>query len=203
MQELVPKSAEPITPFMDRVRALYEERNVSTVLVLGGSGDYLDVADRVIRMADYRPLDVSSDARAVAERFPTGRTSEAAARLSPTLARSIEVDSVDASKGRRACHVKVPDGRTLLFGTETIDLVAVEQLASRAQTRAIGLAMAWLGRAFPRGAHSMPELLDAVARALRENGLDAFDSRLPGDLAHFRRFELAAALNRLRTLRVE
>ena len=203
MQELVPKSAEPITPFVDRVRALYEERNVSTVLVLGGSGDYLDVADHVIRLADYRPLDVSSDARAVAERFPTGRTSEATARLGSTPARSIDVGSVDARKGRRANHVKVPDGRTLLFGTDTIDLAAVEQLASRAQTRSIGLAMAWIGQAFSGGSPTMPELLDAVEGALLEKGLDAFDSRLPGDLAAFRRFELAAALNRLRTLRVE
>ena len=40
MQELVAKDREPITPFVDRVRQLWEERGVSTVLVMGGSGDY-------------------------------------------------------------------------------------------------------------------------------------------------------------------
>ena len=45
--------------------------------------------------------------------------------------------------------------------------------------------------------------LDAVDSMLDEGGLDALDSRRVGDLAQFRRFELAAALNRLRTLRVD
>ena len=35
-----------------------------------------------------------------------------------------------------------------------------------------------------------------------ENGLDVLDRRLVGNLARFRRFELAAAINRLRTLEV-
>jgi predicted ABC-class ATPase len=202
MQELVPAGNEPITPFVDRARDLYERSGVSCVLVIGGSGDYLDVADRVVRMVDYAPEDVTEEARAVAARHPTGRRAERAAEPPSPRARCINADSLDPRRGRRATYVQVPDDRTLLFGTETIDLVAVEQLANRAQTRAIGLALAHLSNSELHREMSLPEALDAVEAAVAEGGLDVLDPRCVGELAAFRRFELAAALNRLRGLRV-
>ncbi|MDQ3638959.1 MAG: ABC-ATPase domain-containing protein, partial [Actinomycetota bacterium] len=68
MRELVRK--EPISPFIDLVRPLYESLGVSTIVVVGGVGDYLDVADRVILMEDYEPGDATGRAKEVRERFP-------------------------------------------------------------------------------------------------------------------------------------
>ncbi len=85
MQELVPKAGEPITPFVDRIRALADDLGISAVLVLGGSGDYLDVADTVIAMRDFEPRDVTADAAAVAEAFPTGRSPEAGGASRPPV----------------------------------------------------------------------------------------------------------------------
>jgi predicted ABC-class ATPase len=203
MQELVRKDGEPITPFLDRVRTLHERHGVNSVLVIGGSGDYLDAADRVIRMTDYGPVDVSAEAAAVAARLPTGRALEGDATFELPAPRTVDRRSLDPSKGRRSTNVKVPDERTLVFGTETIDLVAVEQLANRGQTRAIGWALAWVATSMPDDARTLPAILDAVERLLEQDGLDAFDRRRPGDFTWFRRFELAAALNRLRVLRVD
>ena len=76
MQALVAKEHEPITPFLDHVRELWERRGVSTVLVMGGCGDYFDVADTVLLMRDYRPHDATQDARAVAEAHPSARRAE-------------------------------------------------------------------------------------------------------------------------------
>ena len=45
-QALVAKDKEPITPFIAKVRPLVD-RGVSCILVIGGSGDYFDVADVV------------------------------------------------------------------------------------------------------------------------------------------------------------
>ena len=203
MQELVEKKGEPITPFVDRVRTLYDRHGVSCVLVIGGSGDYLDVADCVVRMTDYLPVDITAEAAAVAERLPTGRVIEGTPTFSRPAPRTVDASSIDPSKGRRTTHVRVPDERTLVFGTETIDLVAVEQLANRGQARAIGRALAWIAHGMSGEDRSVPAILDAVEEALEEHGLDAFDAHRWGDLTWFRRFELAAALNRLRTLRVE
>jgi predicted ABC-class ATPase len=202
MQELVPGAGEPITPFVDRVRDLHQRCGVSSVLVIGGSGDYLDVADRVIRMADYLPVDVTDAARRVAAELPTGRLQGSPSPFEPPPPRRIDPASVDASRGRRSVYVRVPDDRTLLFGEETVDLVAVEQLVSRAQTRAVGQALALLGTALLSRSGSLSQALDALEARVAEQGLDALDERLVGDLAAFRRFEVAAALNRLRSLRV-
>jgi predicted ABC-class ATPase len=202
MQELVPGAGEPITPFVDRVRDLHERCGVSSVLVIGGSGDYLDVADRVIRMADYLPMDVTDAARRVATELPTGRLQGSASTFEPPPPRRIDPASVDGRRGRRSVYVRVPDDRTLLFGEETVDLVAVEQLVSRAQTRAVGQALVLLGTALLARSGSLSEALDALEARVAEQGLDALDERLVGDLAAFRRFEVAAALNRLRSLRV-
>jgi predicted ABC-class ATPase len=46
---------EPIIPFTDRIRELYEQIGVSTILVIGGSSEYLSYADTVILMDDYLP----------------------------------------------------------------------------------------------------------------------------------------------------
>jgi len=201
MQALVPEPLEPITPFVDRVRALAGD-GVSSVLVIGGSGDYLDVADRVVRMADYLPADVTEEAMRVARSLPTGRRSGAAHAYRRPPPRRVVPESVDPSRGRRSAYVRVPDDKTLLFGQETIDLAAVEQLASRAQTRAIGQAMALLARSVLARAQTLSEALDELERTVDEGGLDALDDRAVGDLAAFRRFEVAAAMNRLRSLRV-
>ena len=66
MQLLIAKDKEPITPFIDKVRQLYTDYGVSTILVMGGSGDYFDVADTVIAMQDFQSQEVSAKARAIA-----------------------------------------------------------------------------------------------------------------------------------------
>ena len=81
MQALIPKEREPITPFVDRVRQLHDQHDVSTVLVIGGSGDYLDVADTVIAMDEYRPQHVTSQAMQIAQNLRTGRVSEGGGRV--------------------------------------------------------------------------------------------------------------------------
>ncbi|WP_108834504.1 ABC-ATPase domain-containing protein, partial [Actinomyces sp. Marseille-P3109] len=65
MRELVAADREPITPLVDRITALFRRRGVSTVMVMGGSGDYLDVADRVLLMDAYHLRDVTEQARRV------------------------------------------------------------------------------------------------------------------------------------------
>lgn len=73
MQALVPDDLEPITPFIDRARSLFCDCDVSTVLVIGGSGDYFDIADTVVCMARYHPEDATARAQALAVAHPSGR----------------------------------------------------------------------------------------------------------------------------------
>jgi len=76
MQQLVSKNDEPITAFIDKVRQIYNEKKISSVIVLGGVGDYFDVSDKVIQMKNYQAFDVSAEARRISEKFPAKRLAE-------------------------------------------------------------------------------------------------------------------------------
>ena len=201
MQVLVPKEREPITPYIDRVTRMYTQYGVSTVLVVGGSGDYLDVADTVIAMETFRPHDVTARAKAVVEAQPTGRVREESGPFTFDLERRPRPGSVNPAKGRRESSIKTRDVQTVQFGAETLDLSAVEQIVHRAQTRAIGDALDYARRRYIDGQRTLSEILDLVMADIERDGLDVLDRRRTGALTRFRRHELAAAFNRLRSLR--
>jgi predicted ABC-class ATPase len=201
MQELVAKPDEPITPFCDRVSPLHRELGVSTVLVLGGSGDYFDVADCVLAMREFAPHEVTEEARRVAAAHPTGRRSEVMGSLPSPAGRVPLGRSLDARRGRHAAKVMARELREIAFGEQRIDLALVSQLVAPSQLEAIGRALL-LARGEMDGQRSLREVVTRVERRLAREGLDILDGAPMGRRALFRRFELGAAINRLRTLEV-
>lgn len=204
MRDLVPAESEPITPYLDRVRELWREYGVSSVLVVGGAGDYLDVADRVICMEAYRPRDVTARAREVAAAHPADAAGAARneAPFGAGAPRRPDPASLDPSRGRRAERVRSVRTHTIEFGHEEIDVSLLYQLVDPAQCRAIGDALLVLSRGLASGERSVPDLLDALERNMAEEGLEAICEAGFGDRARPRRFEIAAALNRMRGLRM-
>lgn len=197
MQRLVDR--ETIVPLVDRVREMHERLGVSTLLVLGGSGDYLDVADRVLLLEDYLPRDVTDRAREIARERPTHRALGEDAHPLELTARCPLPGSFDPRRGDRE-KVRSRGLRELLFGEETIDLSALEQLVDDSQARAIGVLLKQVGRAAAPD-RPLADVLAAVLREARVAGLYALDP-LP-ELAMPRLYELAGAVNRLRSLRVQ
>ncbi len=202
MQELIAKDLEPITPFIDKVHQLYTDYGVSTILVMGGSGDYFDVADTVIAMENFLPHDVTAEARAIARKYAAERKPEGGEHFGRITPRVPLPDSLDPSRGRRAVKLKVRDVDEVVFGTEDIDLSAVEQIVDESQVRAIAEAMVYAKQQYMDVRRPLSEVLDRVMEDVETRGLDILSPFPSGDLAMFRRFELAAALNRLRTLEV-
>ncbi len=203
MQNLVEKSGEPITPYLDRVRSLYDDAGISAVIVLGGSGDYFEVADQVIRMDNFEPFDVTEKAREIAARFPSLRKEETVETW-PEFAvrRNPDPHSIDPSKGRKSISIKTRSTRAVVFGAHEVDMGQVSQLVDEGQLRAIGRAMNMVGRKLTGGA-SFCEAIEDVCAEVQERGFDVLDDRRTGDYVEFRPYELAAALNRLRTLKVQ
>lgn len=199
MQALVKSDNEPITPFIDRVRGLYGDAGASTLLVIGGSGDYLDVADRVLGMIRYRPYELTDAARAVAAENPTGRTPQNGQVTWPRRHRCPDPRSIRVSRGRKPSHIRAPNRTVVEIGADRIDLTAVRQIVSRAQARAVGLAIV-RAREFMGSGVSVEEVLEGLHLALDREGLDLLDPRRAGDLALPRMQEVAAALARLRSL---
>jgi len=207
MQALVHKEHEPITPFLDRVRELYDGHGITTILVMGGCGDYFDVADRVVTMRNYLPLDATVDAAAIAARLPTARRAETPSPLSFSGCRVPDPASFDASRGRKEVKIDAASADQIRFGRHTIDLRGVEQLVDPSQTDAIGMAIYLAIGRFMGGGNSIREVVDAIDAFFDREGLDRLDpfyreGQHPGNFARPRRFEIAAAINRLRTLRI-
>lgn len=202
MQALVARDQEPITPFISRVRALYDTHGVSTVLVIGGCGAYFDVADSVLMMLKYKPRDVTADAKAVSKRFGNEWGAPA---LPPSTGDPVAfTPRVPAGSCLRVHGKVVARTRHLIqFGDDCdIDLSALDQLIEESQTRSISHALQLLGSQASRlldGRRPLTEALALLERSLDEKGLDVLNGfhRL-GDLSRPRRLEVAAALNRFR-----
>jgi len=203
MRRLVPASKEPITPYLDRVRELAGERGVSSVLVIGGAGDYLDVADLVIQMDAYRPVDVTERAREVARDLPLERDTSTNLRpWTSTAPRVPDPRGLDPSRGRRPERVRSIRTRVIEFGTEEIDVSLLAQLVDPAQCRMIADVLLQMSRGWCDGRRTLPELLDLVEERITSGGLETVTAPTFGDRARARRLEIAAALNRLRSLRL-
>lgn len=202
MQRLVAKDKEPITPFVDKVGQLYAERGISTVLVMGGSGDYFPVADRIIQMTDYLPCDVTRRAHEIAAACETARVNEGGSAFGDIRRRIPLVEAFNPHRENHRVKIGAPRQNEILFGRSIVDLGDVEQLVDISQTRAMGFAIAYATR-FMDGRRTLREIVDLVVRDIDEGGLDILPPYLMGDLACFRGIDLAAAINRMRTLTVK
>ena len=202
MQALVAREKEPITPLVDKVRRLYDDMGVSVILVMGGSGDYFDVADRVLMMDGYRPLDVTDEVRAVRERFPTKRKNEGGESFGTVAKRVPEKESFKAQRGKRDVKIDTKGLRHIRYGVTDIDLTHLEQLVDVGQTRAIGAIIHYYITRYGDDGLPLEEGLERAFQDLREKGLDLLDPRKAGNLAVPRIMEAAAAVNRMRSLKI-
>ncbi|AXE39483.1 ABC-ATPase domain-containing protein [Acidipropionibacterium virtanenii] len=199
MRRLIPADREPITPFVDRVRPLRRERGVSTVLVAGGSGAFFDVADHVIAMERYRPRDVTARARGIAG---IESPAETATSVFGPAAERIPVDGCLPPVGRRR-PVRARGLGVIQVDHETIDLSALSQLVDPAQTSAVARALDRISELLDGhlGIDDAVARIDAMIEAEGLDRLSGFRGH-PGFLARPRIFEIRAALDRYRGLRL-
>jgi predicted ABC-class ATPase len=200
MQELVAKSSEPITPFVDRIRELRDGLEVSTLLVMGGSGDYFDHADLVIQMDDYQARDVTAEARDIASSHLTGRREERESDLGRAQPRVLETRSIDPVRSRGRWKIQARGTDTLIIGRSEIDLRAVEQIEDPSQLRAAGWILGRLSEHREAECEPLPPIFEMLER-LRDGDWGWLSGRPDGDLAAPRAHEVMAALNRLRSAR--
>ncbi|KAL1311542.1 hypothetical protein AAFC00_001662 [Neodothiora populina] len=204
MQKLV--LDEPITPFFSKARALYTEHGVSTIIVVGGLGDWLSVADKVIGMESFTPRDLTEQAKTIVDEIP----------------RRIIVDTAYGSLPHRRIHVpqtimqrKGPWAKTKNFitipkveayendsdGEGGIDLSHVEQLIETGQSKLI----AHLITSFAKPKQNENSFAAAIAEFERNTSVDTrlSQSLVGGDFVAVRKFELSAAISRLQGLITE
>ena len=201
MRLLVPEDKEPITPLSQRICQLRDQYAISVVMVMGGSGDYFSLANRVVMMDNYQPVDVTSKAHQLAQ---TDAVSESdIADLLQRSARIPLIGCLSATGPTGKPRIKAFGTRLLQYGVEEVLIQSLDQLVDTAQLLSIG----YLIKIY-HSDDSLREtdLVVGLERVLGQIAQAGFDSITPfpmGKLALPRIQELVAVVNRMRLLKLE
>jgi predicted ABC-class ATPase len=191
-----------LTPLAGCARRLVDDLGVS-LIVAGSSSvaEFIPIADTVLRISGYRVEDVTEEAKAKGIEALRKSVSAEIGTLSST-SRWVIPSSIDASAGVDDTVVNALGSNLLEFGKSVIDLSAVRQIADPYQLETIGQILYYIKLRYLDEARSLREILDMVDEDLTTEGLECLSRDLKGNLARPRRYEIAAALNRLDTLRI-
>ena len=199
MKELIEK--EPITPFTDRVNELHSAHGVSTILVIGGSGEYLSVADRIYMMEDYLIRDVSDESKEIC--LSHGVTAilppPADWRQSRTLYSEGFTSYPEECGSER---LEVSDMGFVLIGDERIDARGLQDIVSDRQLHTLGFLLRYLEISNNEHIIDIAKRIDALYARIDKEGLDCVYSSFFTTCERFldlpRKQELTALINRMR-----
>lgn len=211
MQQVISRDKEPITPFLERARDLYERENVSTILVAGSSGAFFHIADHIIQMDCYRPFDITNhvkklcEGREAPETEAPGFKTPDYKRILPAYRRSRQGGKDYYGRQRQKssgpAHMKIKTlGRdSFSLDREQVDLRYVEQLTDAEQTAALAHLLRYGLEELTDGRNTVRQIVSRLLELLEERGWEPFcGACIPCGLAKPRRQEMFACLNRFR-----
>ena len=200
MQLVVTKDKEPITPYIDRVRELYESHGVSTILVAGSSGEYFNKADKIIQMDEYHTYDITEYAKDIAQKngYHAKTGDERTAALSD-FNRNAHVNR-DWIGDR--VKIKVNGRDMVCINRDGIDTRYLEQLVDEEQLRMIGYLFVYMNHSIFGRNMTLQGSVEKLFQLLEKNGLKEIfqNQRIPCNLAMPRQQELYMCMNRFRKL---
>lgn len=203
MQSLVSNEEEPITPFIELVRAIYEEKDISTIIVVGSSGEYFDIADTVIQMDNYEPKDVTLRAKELSTGAIINRIKNRDIKVNIDFDRKVLKGSIE--RGPKGVKIKTLGIDGLSINKEDINLRSVEQIVDREQVTLIGNMMKWAEDKIVNNNLTLVEVIDRILDEVKEKGLLQMSGMKggSGSLALPRKQEIMAAFNRYRKLKIK
>ena len=215
MQQVISRKKEPITPFLERARDLYEKAGVSTILVAGSSGAFFYIADKILQMDCYRPVDITDHVKSLCKDHTAPRI-QAPDFMIPDFIRSLPPANRNGRDGRRGYggrtgrggsgdnrheHMKVKTfGRdSFSLDKETIDMRYVEQLADSEQTNALAHLLRYGLEQVIDGKRTVRQAVQILYDILDKQGWEPFcSSYVPCGLAKPRKQEIFSCINRFR-----
>ncbi len=200
MQRLVSKEKEPITPFIEIVKPLYNQKNISTILVIGSSGDYFDVADCVIQMDNYEAKDVTKEAKSLMRGEINKRIKKKDIKININFDRKVQKGTIESTY--KGVKVKTMGVSSIIINKENIDLRSVEQIVDNEQLNSIGAIMKWAEDNMMKKSLLFEEMIDYIYDEINKKGLISIDKIYggSGSLSMPRKQEVMAAYNRYRKL---
>lgn len=212
MQQVISREKEPITPFLERAGELFEKAGVSTILVAGSSGAFFYIADRIIQMDSYRPVDITEKVKSLCTEHKAPRT-RASGFAIPAFDQALYIKKSDEHKsnhrygggrGRgdgRPERKKIKTLGTASFSIdrETVDLRYVEQLADSGQTSGLAYLLRYALEQVIDGQRNTSQVVQILSDTLEKKGWEPFcGAFVPCGLAKPRRQEIFACINRYR-----
>lgn len=198
MQKVICREEEPITPFIERCRSMYDDLGVSSIIVAGSSGSFFGIADTIIQMKEYVPYDITERAREAAASYPALKQQE----HFPVSDNMRAPKANQALKKDPRLKMKTMGTNEMLLAKDAIELRYLEQLIDPEQTNALAYALKYLELNRMNGSRTVPQLLDDIEALTASKGLSALYDKeyVRSGLAMPRRQEIAACLNRYRKL---
>ena len=202
MQKLVSKEKEPITPFIEIVKPIYEQMDISTIIVVGSSGDFFDIADSVIQMDNYETKDVTKEAKELSKGHILERIKNRNIKIDINFNRVVKKGLIE--EGPKGIKIKTIGIDTISINREDINLRAVEQIVDTEQLNAIGSMMKYAEKNLIGKNLTLKDMSDKIIEEVYKNGLISIESIKggTGSLAMPRKQELMAAYNRYRKLKM-
>ena len=204
MQRVICREKEPITPFLERARDLYEKAGISTILVAGSSGAFFHIADTVIQMDNYHPVDITSVTKKLCQEYPLSDIEAPAFRF-PESHRIMTRAKVTSSRHSRPgqperLKTKVHGKDGFSLGKTEVDLRYVEQLIDSEQTASLALLLKYACEHLIDGKRTLPEIITYLDTQLKRQGLSFFSegSYIPCGYAMPRIQEIYSCFNRYR-----
>lgn len=201
MQRVIHREMEPITPFIERIREMYEEYGISTIIVAGSSGAYFHIADRIIQMERYIPKDITALAKQEAEKFPAISSPEQKAKK-PDFARCPRPDK--AFQGNERIKMKTMGKEAVMINRNTIDLRYVEQITDSEQVTALGYCVRYAQKHLLDGKKNLQQIVSELEEVMEKKSLAAIceNSSSIACMAMPRRQEIFACFDRYRGLKL-
>lgn len=199
----LPGVSGPLVPLAARARQLAEELGVSTIVAgQHAVGSFIPVADTILALQDGVLRDITHEAKAKWRGTSSAQVPAYDFTRLIETARWIIPSSIDSGIGPLDTVIDAEDENTIAFGRYEIRLGGTHQVADVQQALTLGLIIEYARQRYLEQPRPVRELLDLLDRDLSQEGLDQITRDLRGDLARPRRYEIAAALNRLPSLRV-
>ena len=202
MKQLIKK--EPITPFTDRIRQMYQETEASTILVIGGSSEYLEIADNVILMEDFVAYNVTEEAKLMCFNSRELAVDETLEPVNWYHNRKLSSNSFTPYPNEQASEkFDVIEKEYILIGDEKIDLRMLPGITSHAQLNALAYILRFIEIRSTSGTTHIEKAISEAYNQIESKGLDSIFPNIfltERWLELPRKIELAAAINRMRTV---
>lgn len=226
MAQVITSGEEPITPFISRIRGMYEDLGVSSIIVAGSSGAFFHRADTVIQMKEYVPIDITKKAKDAAKAYGanylknSGKDAVDLAGIEkPSGEETADVESEHhfPAYNKRRCpspdmalrkedriKMKAMGTSELSIARESVELRYLEQLKDQEQSMALAYLLKYAQLKMMDGRKDIRQIGDLLEEQLNKNGLESLFERgdVSAQLARPRKQEIMACINRYRRLKV-